>query len=190
MVGAAARTTTAFSSGCSTEVYATATIVHVMQQAARFAALVLLCAAATATLADERTVYRSELRDGRVVYGDAPVPGARQSLRIQIERHAGNPQQEEAAQRALTLSRQQILRDADARSARLRQLDNEASDSYEAVRKAQQELESGSTVREGDRQGRRLLPSYWDRQRRLQLQLRAEQQRLESILEQRSALQY
>ena len=161
-----------------------------MMTAIRQALLVLLCAAATGAAANERIVYRSQMRDGRVVYGDAPVSGARQSIRIQIERHAANPQQEEAAQRALALTRAQILRDADARAARLRQLDNQASDAYEAVRQAQEKLEAGKDVLEGERQGRRLLGSYWERQRRLESQLRVVQMRLEKILNERAALQY
>lgn len=161
-----------------------------MTRATCGALLLLLCAVAAAAPGDERIVYRSEMRDGRVIYGDAPAPGARQSLRIEFERHAVNPQQEAAAQRALALTRQQILRDADARAARLKQLDNEASDAYEALRQAQQMLENGKGVLEGERQGRRLTNSYWERQRRLEMELRAQQQRLESILNQRSALQY
>lgn len=76
-----------------------------------------------------------------------------------IERRAADPQQEEAAQRALALTRAQILRDADARAARLRQLDNEASDVYERVRQVQEQREAGKSEMEGERQGRRLLPS-------------------------------
>lgn len=160
-----------------------------MMIATRQALLVLLCAA-TGVAADERIVFRSELQDGRVVYGGAPVKGARQSVRIQLERHAANPQQEEAAQRALALTRAQILRDADARAARLRQLDNQASDAYDAVRQAQEERDRGREVKEGERQGRRLLPAYWQRQRALETRVRAVQARLAAIVDERARLQY
>lgn len=161
-----------------------------MMPALRHALLILLSVGAAGAGAGERIVYRSQMPDGRVLYGDAPVAGAKQSTRLLIERHAANPQQEEAAQRALALTRAQILRDADARAARLRQLDNLASDAYEGVRKAQEQREAGRNVMEGERQGRRLLPSYWDRQRELENRLRAVQQQLERILSERAALQY
>lgn len=161
-----------------------------MTAAFRHVLMILLCTAAGADVgAEERIVYRSEMPDGRVLYGDAPVSGARQSTRLQIERHAANPQQEEAAQRALALTRAQILRDADARAARLRQLDNLASDAYENVRRAQEQREAGRSVVEGDKQGRRLTPSYWERQRQLENRFRVAQQRLESLLSERTALQ-
>lgn len=158
--------------------------------ALRHALLSWLAVAAAGAWAGERIVYRSQMPDGRVLYGDAPVSGAKQSTRLRIERHAANPQREEAAQRALALTRAQILRDADARAARLRQLDNLASDAYEAVRQAQEQREAGRNVMEGERQGRRLVLSYWDRQRELENRLRTVQQQLERILSERAALQY
>lgn len=161
-----------------------------MRPALRHALLILLSVGAAGAGAAERIVYRSKMPDGRVLYGDAPASGAKQSTRLLIERHAADPQQEEAAQRALALTRAQILRDADARAARLRQLDNEASDAYERVRQVQEQREAGKSEMEGERQGRRLLPSYWDRQRELEDRLRAVQQRLERILRERAALQY
>lgn len=140
--------------------------------------------------ADERVVYRSVMPDGRIVYADGPQVNAKRTQRLTIERHALNPQQEQASQRALALSRAQLLRDADARVARLQQLDNAAIDAYEALREAQAQLASGREPVEGERQGRRLLPTYWQRQQQLQASVRLAQARLDSTLSQRASLQY
>lgn len=155
----------------------------------RFIAEILVSSVAAIAAADERIVYRSVMPNGQIVYADRPDANAKRSERLTIERHAVSPQQEQASQRALALSRAQLLRDADARVARLKQLDNAGIDAYEVLRQAQEQLASGREPVEGERQGRRLLPSYWQRQRQLQASVRLAQDRLDAILGERASLQ-
>ena len=146
-------------------------------------------ASAFGAAADERTLYKSVLRNGRVVYGDAPTANARSTEQITVERHASDPQEAEAAQRALGLTREQLLRDAAARAARLKQLDNEIADAYGGLKDADTRRAQGRQVQAGDRQGRRLLASYLQRQRDLEGAAEQKRQQLEKLLQERAALQ-
>ena len=138
--------------------------------------------------ADERTLYKSVLRDGRVVYGDQPSTNARSTERITVEKHAADPQQAEAAQRALRLTREQLLQDAVARVARRKQIDNAVIDAYSDLKDAEARRVQGREIREGDRQGRRLLSTYTQRQRDLEGEAERKRQQLERLLMQRAAL--
>lgn len=135
-------------------------------------------------------MYRSVLPNGRVVYGDAPAPTARRSEAITVERHPPNAQDAEAAGRALALSRQQLMRDADARAARIRQLDNQVGDTYDELQRAQVLREQGREVQEGDRQGRRWSARYAQRQQSLDAAVQQVQRRLDKLVGERAALQY
>lgn len=158
----------------------------------RFANLILLIAvwaAAFAAAADERTLYKSVLRNGRIVYGDEPAANARSTEQIKVERHAADPQEAEAAQRALGLTRAQLLRDAAARAARLKQLDNAVLGAYADLMDADARRVQGRDIQEGDRRGRRLLAPYGQRQRDLQAESDQKRRRLEALLRERAALQ-
>lgn len=154
---------------------------------------IVLCLAvwaiASPGAADERTLYKSVLRDGRVVYGDEPSAGAKRTEQITVERHAADPQTAEAAQRALGLTRAQLLRDAEARAARLKQLDNAVLGAYGDLRDVEARRVQGRDIQEGDRQGRRLLAPYVQRQRDLQAEADRKRRHLEALLRQRAALQ-
>lgn len=152
--------------------------------------LVAACVAGAAVIgmADERILYKSVLPSGAVVYGDAPVANARRVDRIAVERHPPNPKDAEAAQRALAMTRSQLLRDTDAREARVRQLGKQIEQSYESLKEAELKLEQGREVQEGDRQGRRLLPLYYQRREALAGAVRQERQRLDRLVGERAAL--
>ncbi len=139
--------------------------------------------------AEVRTLYRSVLPDGRVVYGDEPAPSAQRSQKIIVEPHPPNPQQAEAALRALSLTRAQLLRDAAARDARLKQIDNDIAEAYPALKEAEARRSQGQEMQEGDRQGRRLTSSYVERQRMLRIAEQQARQRLDRLLSERAALQ-
>ena len=145
------------------------------------------CAMAVGASAAEKTFFKSVLPNGRVVYGDAPAAGAKRTEKITVRTELP-ASDAEAAQRALALDRQQLLRDAAARSARLTQLETEIAAAYNALKTAEQEREAGRAIQEGDRQGRRLLPQYGERQRTLEVTLRQNRQTLDKLLAERSAL--
>ena len=147
-------------------------------------------AVAFAALAEQRILYRSVLPDGRVVYGDAPAANARRTEQIVVEPHPPNPQETEAALRALALTRAQLLRDAAARKARLGQLDNQVAETYDELREAESRREAGREVGEGDRQGRRLADAYFVRQRAVEGAVQQARLRLDRLLRERAALRY
>ena len=136
----------------------------------------------------ERTLYKSVLTNGRVVYGDAPDPQARRSEKIIVEIHPPDPAQTEAGLRALAMTRQQLLRDAEARAARLRQLDRRIVTTYAELQAAEAERERGIAVQEGDRQGRRFSAAYLQRQRTLEASALQLRRSLDALLRERSAL--
>ena len=147
------------------------------------------CTIALGSFAAEQTFYRSVLSNGRVVYGDAPAAGAKRSEKITVR--TDTPASEfdaTAAQRALEMSRQQLLRDAAARSARLTQLETEIATAYNQFKESGEVREAGREIQEGDRQGRRLLAPYWERQRRLEAAVRQARQGLDKLLAERAAL--
>lgn len=143
---------------------------------------------ALAAMPAERTLYKSVLPDGRVVYGDAPDPQARRHEKISVEIHPADAAQTEAGLRALAMTRQQLLRDSEARAARLRQLERQIVTAYAELQAAEAERERGSAVQEGDRQGRRFSAAYLQRQRTLEAAALRQRRILDALLRERSAL--
>lgn len=148
------------------------------------------CTIALGSFAAEQTFYKSVLSNGHIVYGDAPVTGARRAEKITVRTDMSSSEVDAAtSQRALEMTRQQLLRDAAARTARLAQLESEIAAAYNEVKNSEEARETGRAVQEGDRQGRRLLVPYWERQRSLEVAARQARQRLDKLLAERTALQ-
>lgn len=153
------------------------------------AGLVLSIAAAPLpAFADERSVFRSQMPDGRVVYADAPVAGAVRSARLLVELHPGDPAQALAAQQALEATRERLLREAHARALRAEQLDERLRLATGELSLALSAQAQGEAIGEGDRQGRRLTPSYWQRQQRLDAAVAIARERLNALGAERAGL--
>lgn len=140
--------------------------------------------------AGERILYKSVLPNGRVLYADEPVGGAKSVEKIRVEPQSPNTADAEAARRSLALSREQLLRDGAARDARLLTLENLIDQQYVRLKEAHAQRERGALVEEGDRQGRRRTPQYFERQRRLESDVQQENGRLEALLRERAQLRY
>lgn len=136
----------------------------------------------------ERTLYKSVLPNGRVVYGDAPDPQARSNEKLSVEIHPPDADQTEAGLRALAMTRKQLMRDTEARAARLRQAERQIVTTYAELQTAEAERERGSAVQEGDRQGRRFSAAYLQRQSRLESAVVRARRSLDAVLRERSAL--
>lgn len=143
---------------------------------------------ALAAMSAERTLYKSILPNGRVVYSDAPDPLARRSEKISVEIHPPDAAQTEAALRALALTRQQLLHDAEALAARRRQIEQQIVATYAELQAAEAERELGKAVQEGDRQGRRFSAAYLKRQNELAGDVLRLRRNLDALLRERSAL--
>lgn len=154
----------------------------------RTAAAVFALTVAFTAMADKQTLYKSVLPSGEVVYADSPHPGAKRTDELLVEPHPPDAQAAEAAQRDLATMREQLLRDADARSARTRQLDRDIASVAGQLRDAQARQEQGRAVQEGDRQGRRLVGPFWQRQQMLDNEVQRAQQALDALQRERAAL--
>ncbi|MCY1169111.1 hypothetical protein D9M73_91270 [compost metagenome] len=155
----------------------------------RTAAAVFGLTAAFLTVADQQTLYKSVLPSGEVVYADSPQPGAKLTDKLSVEPHPPDPQATQAAVRDLAAVQEKLLRNADARSARLKQLDMYIVDISGQLQDAKARQKQGREVQEGDRQGRRLLGSFWQRQQMLENEVRRAQESLNGLYKERAALQ-
>lgn len=155
----------------------------------RTAAAVFALTAAFTAMGDQQTLYKSVLPSGEVIYADSPQPGAKRTDELSVEPHPPNAQATQAAQRDLIAMREQLLRDADARSARGQQLDRDIASVAGQLRDAQAQQEQGRAVQEGDRQGRRLVDSFWQRQQMLDHEVQRARRALNALQRERAALQ-
>lgn len=146
------------------------------------------CVVAFGAGAAEQSFYKSVLPDGRIVYGNAPAAGATRAEKITVQTDAPAAGAAEDARRALEMNRQQLLRDSTARAARLTQLDGEIAATYNELKAAEAARDAGRELQEGDRQGRRLLAQFWERQRDLERAVRQSRQKLDQLLAERTAL--
>jgi hypothetical protein len=142
----------------------------------RAAVLALALAAAPAL---GQVIYKSTMPDGRVIYGDAPVPGALKSEATNVPKSSGvtpvTPTQEQPGAQAHRQDRQSA---AEAARAEL-----QAAES--ALAEAQAARQAGREPLEGERQGtagggNRLSESYFQRQQALETAVGQAQQRVEA----------
>ena len=153
----------------------------------RIAALAVAFFAATATA---QMAYRYVTPEGRVVYSDQPVPGARLDGTIAppapVSAPAGGGFTPSPAQEAL-------LRSADERTRRLNELTVEIQDTERELQAATARLDAGKEPLEGERIGTfagrsRLSDSYWARQDYNQLAVANAQARLNRAVQERNGL--
>lgn len=138
-----------------------------MAHCIRYTAVALVAAtfaACAPVLAGERVLHRSVLPDGSVIYGDAPVPGARTDTELRVEPHPADLQRARRAQADLQQQQAATLRAYEQRKARVAELDRMIAGAATALEAARVERERALAQREGDRQGRRLTPQYLQRQ--------------------------
>jgi len=147
------------------------------------------CAVVLESRAAEQTVYKSVQPDGSVVYGDAPVKGAVRNEKIKIQVDTlGTEADVAAAKRALDSSRRKMLHDFATRDARRRKLDTDIADARRRLETVEANRDAGRIVQAGDRQGNRLTPKYWDRQRNLGVAVRQARTTLDRLIAERDKL--
>ena len=146
----------------------------------------LLFAAAAAA----QDAYRYVRPDGRVVYSDAPVPGAR------LDGTVASPapvSPAPAAGSTLSPTQEALLRSADERIRRLNELTVEIQNAERDLAAANATLQAGIEPREGERIGTyagraRLNDAYWARQDYNQQSVANAQARLNRAVQERNAL--
>lgn len=151
-------------------------------------AILLLALALPAAAQAEEFYYQSIMPDGRVVIGDKPVPGAKNVKKIPLR--AGNvsePLAPPAPQAGPAPAQQQPQQ-------------QRVLDPFEAVKKAQQDLDAAKAALEaareplpGERLGTvtkgksRLSDTYYERIKRYEDAVGAAQKRLDDALDRRNA---
>lgn len=140
-------------------------------------------------------LYKSTLPDGRVIYADKPVPGAKKVEEIQPPLPP-SPAELEAAQ----ARRQRALEQAEQTAQRLRAVAEQRAAAEEEVRQAEAALERAQQAREAGRTplpgelvgtvggGVRLSEAYQARQRALEREVSAARERLERARQALNAL--
>lgn len=146
----------------------------------------LLAAAATAA----QDAYRYVTPDGRVVYSDMPVPGARLDGTIAPPAPVSPAP---AAGSTLSPTQEALLRSADTRIRRLNELTVEIQNAERDLAAANAALQAGIEPREGERIGTyagraRLNDAYWARQDYNQYAVAEAQARLNRAVQERNAL--
>lgn len=149
-------------------------------------AIFLIALALAATAVQAQVVYRSEMPDGSVIYGDAPAPGAKEAKKITLPPSnvvAPTPQAAPAAAPAAASAPQK--RDLDS-------LDAEVKNAEQALQAAKAALEAGSEAQEGERLGTksgfsRFGEAYFERIKSLEAAVAAAQNKLEAAYAKRNA---
>ena len=138
----------------------------------------VLVAALCPQLAAAQANYKSTMPDGKVIYGDKPVPGAVKVDQLKAPSTKGvtvSTPQDAAALRQMEKSR--TTREVSSATVRAAE---------DAFRKAEAALAAGKEPQEGDRIGtasgaQRFSDAYWERQKRLAADLDKARANLEQV---------
>lgn len=147
----------------------------------RFRLPALMLAAFTTLAIAQNPVYKYKDAHGNPVYTDSPpadIPAERMQVPTQPTKSSG----------ALSESEKQLLQAADRRVAELNRANEDIVSSFNALRAAEARRDQGIEPQEGERQGRRLRPEYWDRRQALESDVVTARARLDDAIARRNAL--
>jgi hypothetical protein len=148
----------------------------------------LTALALAASLAHAQTVFRSDMPDGSVVYGDKPAPGAKETKKITLP-----PSNISTTPRQTAPASKPTPAPASAPAAKKPAVDTpdaQVTRAEEELKAAQAALEAGRNEKEGDRVGMvgghaRLSEAYFERIKSLEAAVAAAQKKLEDAYERR-----
>jgi hypothetical protein len=143
------------------------------------AALALL-----ATAAGAQSVYKYTEPDGRVIYTDNPDRGNGRARPIEIPASPGAI----VPAPGLSAPDKKLLEQADRRAAALDRAVADIVVAHTELRAAETRREQGIGPIEGERQGHRFRPEYWDRQQALKNDIDLARAKLDDAIERRNAL--
>jgi len=151
---------------------------------------VVFLAGLFAAAAAAQNAYRFVTPDGRVIYSDQPVPGARLEGTIVTPPAPSSPA---PVTTTLTPREEALAKAADGRIRRLNELTDQIQVASRDLAEANAALQAGIEPREGERIGTyggraRLNDAYWARQEANQRAVANAQARLNSAVEERNGL--
>jgi hypothetical protein len=127
-------------------------------------------------------VYKYTDKDGRVVYTDDPNAGGGTARPVEdTTTTISSPTGANDPERKL-------LEQAQKRDAALDRAVSDITAAYGSLREAEVRKEAGVEPVEGERQGRRYRPEYWQRQQALQRDVDVARARLNDALDRRNSL--
>ena len=147
--------------------------------------LILAAALALAgSAAAQQPVYKYT-DQGRTVYTDDPKAGNGKAQPVEAGQVSVTPA---LPQGTVSRTDRQLLDDSAKRAAALDKATGDIVVAWQALRNAQERRDKGVEPLEGERQGRRFRPEYWQRQGQLQADVAAAQAQLDDALARRNAL--
>jgi len=149
----------------------------------------VLLAGLFAAVAGAQSAYRFVTPDGRVIYSDQPVPGARLEGTIVTPPAPSSP----APVTTLTPREESLAKAADERIRRMSELTDQIQIASRDLAAANAALQAGLEPLEGERIGTyagraRLNDAYWARQETNQRAVANAQARLDRAVQERNAL--
>ncbi len=150
---------------------------------------VVLLAGLFAAAAAAQNAYRFVMPDGRVIYSDQPVPGARLDGTIVTPPAPSSP----APVTTLTPREESLAKAADERIRRMNELTDQIQVASRDLAAANAALQAGLEPLEGERIGTyagraRLNEAYWARQETNQRAVANAQARLDRAVQERNGL--
>jgi Domain of unknown function (DUF4124) len=142
-------------------------------------ALALLAPAAVA-----QGVYKYTDPTGRITYTDDPTAGGGAARPVETPAPTGAA----VSTAGLSDADRKLLEQAKQRAASLDRAVADIVTANAELRAAEAQREQGIEPAEGDRQGRRYRPEYWERQRANQRAIENARARLDDAIERRNAL--
>lgn len=139
-----------------------------------------------ATAAAAQEVYKYTAPGGSTVYTDDPAAANKGAQRVDLP--ATPPSSAGAAPAGLSAADRKLAEQADQRMAALDRATVDIVAAHNSLRSAEARRAEGVEPVEGERQGRRYRPEYWERQRALEQDVASAKARLDDALARRDAL--
>jgi len=144
----------------------------------------LLALVALAPGAQAQGVYKYTDPSGNVTYTDDPNAGGGAARALELPPPPGRT----PPAPALSEADRKVLEQANQRAAALDRASADIVAAHEALRAAEARRDAGVEPLEGERQGRRHRPEYWQRQQALARDVATARARLDDALARRNAL--
>ncbi|HZQ74105.1 MAG TPA: DUF4124 domain-containing protein [Burkholderiales bacterium] len=144
-----------------------------------------LAAFGGARAAFAQAVYKYTDDKGGTVYTDDPKSAPRKAERVDIP---PRPEASPAPQARLSEADQRLLGEAQRRAAELDRATDDIVAASRMLREAQDRFDRGVEPQEGERQGRRFRPEYWQRRQAEEREVEVARARLDDAIARRNAL--
>jgi len=148
--------------------------------------LIAFAIACIATAAASQEVYKYTTPGGSTVYTDDPAATNKGGQKVDLP--PTPPSSPAAPPAAMSEVDRRLAEQAGQRAAALNRASADIVAAYEALRAAEASRAAGVEPAEGDRQGRRFRPEYWQRQHALEQDVVSAKARLDEALARRNAL--